>query len=94
MRTSEPLVPIDDLARYLTVSVSTVRSWVRKNQIPRSAYMKIGNTYRFCMSDVINALDKKDIPEDVPAVPAVPVVEVTSAAPVQLELDFDADQDV
>ena len=62
---SEPFVPIEDVAKYFSVSISTIRAWVRQNQIPKDTYIKVGNTYRFCVDDVANALTKtKDTDEE------------------------------
>ena len=52
-------VPIEDVAKYFSVSISTIRAWVRQNQIPKDTYIKVGNTYRFCVDDVADALTKK-----------------------------------
>ena len=49
-------VPIDELARYLNVSVSTVRTWLRNEIIPKSSYLRIGTTYRFSIEEVVDAL--------------------------------------
>lgn len=88
---SEPFVPIEDLAKHFTVSVSTVRAWVRQGLIPKETYIKVGNTYRFNVSNVVAALTaapKDDTKEPEPEV--VPEPE----APVQLELDLNPDSDV
>ena len=61
---SPKYVPIEDVAKYFSVSISTIRAWVRQNQIPKDTYIKIGNTYRFCVDDVANALTKADDPEE------------------------------
>lgn len=82
---TEPFVPIEDLAKHFTVSVSTVRAWVRQGLIPQHTYIKVGNTYRFSVSRVIAALTTP-APEPVPQPsPAAPAEDDT---PVQLELDF------
>lgn len=52
-------VPIEDVAKYFSVSISTIRAWVRQNQIPKDTYIKVGNTYRFNIDDVSNALTNK-----------------------------------
>jgi DNA-binding transcriptional MerR regulator len=84
---TEPFVPIEDLAKHFTVSVSTVRAWVRQDLIPKHTYVKVGNTYRFCVSKVVEALTA-------PAAAPEPVQETPTEAPaeddtpVQLELDF------
>lgn len=51
-----PFVPIDDVAKHFSVSVSTIRTWVRQGHIPKDTYIKVGNTYRFSLPDVCAAL--------------------------------------
>jgi hypothetical protein len=80
---TEPYVPIEALAKHFTVSVSTVRAWVRQGLIPAHTYIKVGNTYRFGLSMVIAALTLPALTQETPA-PA-PAEDET---PVQLELDF------
>ena len=53
---NEPFVPIEDVAKHFSVSISTVRGWVRREHIPKDTYVKIGNTYRFRVGDVADAL--------------------------------------
>lgn len=53
---SGPYVPIEDVAKHLSVSVSTVRKWVREKHIPRATYIKVGNTYRFDVAAIAAAL--------------------------------------
>ena len=55
---NEPFVTIEDVAKHFSVSVSTVRAWVRQKHIPKDTYVKIGNTYRFRVGDVATALTK------------------------------------
>ena len=63
---NRPYVPIEELAKHLSVSVSTVRGWVRKKNIPENTYIRVGNTYRFSMADVVDALSAvKEQPVDV-----------------------------
>lgn len=88
---SEPFVPIEDLAKHFTVSVSTVRAWVRQGLIPKDTYIKVGNTYRFCVSKVVSALTAT--PKDEPQEPA-PTPAPAEELPVQLELDFNPDKDI
>lgn len=52
-------VPIEDVAKYLTVSVSTVRAWVRQGHIPKTTYIKVGNTYRFRLDAVVEHLTNR-----------------------------------
>jgi excisionase family DNA binding protein len=60
---SESFVPIEDVAKHFSVSISTVRAWVRQKHIPEDTYIKIGSTYRFRVSDVESALtsSKKEV---------------------------------
>lgn len=74
---AEPYVPIEDLAKHFAVSVSTVRAWVRQGHIPKSTYIKVGNTYRFNKTNVTDALTKAQKPAD----------------DAQLEFDFNPDED-
>ena len=50
-----PFVPIEDVSNHFSVSISTIRGWVRAH-IPKNTYIKVGNTYRFSISDVSSAL--------------------------------------
>tara|TARA_R100001443_G_scaffold61293_4_gene71438 strand:+ start:331 stop:621 length:291 start_codon:yes stop_codon:yes gene_type:complete len=52
-------VPIEDVAKHFSVSVSTIRAWVRQDQIPQETYIRVGNTYRFCIPDISEALTTK-----------------------------------
>lgn len=81
---SESYVPIEELAKHLSVKVSTIRDWVGKGYIPKSTYIKVANTYRFRIPDVIAAL-KQEAPE--------PVYD-NQNEPVQLELDFSDEDDL
>ena len=47
---------IRDVAGYFSVSVSTIRNWVRAGTIPASTYIKVGETYRFNLAKVEEAL--------------------------------------
>ena len=49
-------VPIEDVAKHFSVSISTVRGWLRQGYIPKDTYLKIGNTYRFNLPKVVEAL--------------------------------------
>jgi len=49
-------VQIDEIAKYFSVSVSTIRAWVRQGNIPANAYIKVGNTYRFSIPMTVEAL--------------------------------------
>jgi hypothetical protein len=82
----DKFVPIEDLAKHFAVSVSTVRTWVRRGHIPKDTYLKIGNTYRFNIPKVIDALTGKHEGRPVPTDSSSPKKE--SKEPEQLELDF------
>ena len=51
-----PFVLIEDVATHFAVSISTVRTWVRQNNIPKDTYIKVGHTYRFHLANVVAAL--------------------------------------
>lgn len=51
--TDEPFVPIEQVAKHFSVSVSTVRAWIRQDLIPS---LKLGGVYRFKVSEVEMAL--------------------------------------
>jgi PTS system nitrogen regulatory IIA component len=73
----EPYVPIEELAKHFSVSVSTVRGWIRENTIPT---LKIGGVYRFRKSEVETVFKQRLQP-----------TEVGEAIPTQLELNFNID---
>ena len=50
------LVPIEEVAEYCGVSLSTVRNWLRNGTIPKDIYMKVGKTIRFDLELVLNYL--------------------------------------
>ena len=56
MNEPETFVPIDEVAKHFSVSVSTVRAWIRKGRIPKQTYIKLGTTYRFKLSALEEAL--------------------------------------
>ena len=56
----DKFVPIEKIAEHFSVSVSTIRAWVRKKDIPEHTYVKVGNTYRFSLDKVADALLGKD----------------------------------
>lgn len=91
---SDQYVSIDEVAKYYSVSVSTVRAWIRTGKLTASDFLKLGNTYRFKLADVDAALRRVSsdaTPEPVAAATETPA----SKAPVQLELHFDnPDKDI
>ena len=53
---NEPYVGIEELAKHFSVSVSTVRKWLKKDMIPA---LKLDGVFRFKRSEVEEALDRK-----------------------------------
>lgn len=51
-----PFVMIEDVAKHFSVSVSTFRLWIRQGSIPKDTYIRVGNTYRFHLENVVAAL--------------------------------------
>lgn len=78
----EPFVPIEALAKHFTVSVSTIRAWLRQGYIPSDTYVKIGNTYRFNVSAVVQALSAKPKND-------VAMIEPENEEPIQVQLELD-----
>ena len=54
-------ITIDDLAKALSVSVSTIRLWLKKDIIPKSSFIKVGSIYRFNSDDVVKNLKKLNL---------------------------------
>ena len=59
MEHAEPFVPIEKVADHFSVSISTVRTWIRTDNLPKDSFLKIGNTHRFRLSEVSDALMKE-----------------------------------
>jgi excisionase family DNA binding protein len=78
-----PFVPIEDLSKHFSVSVSTIRGWVRKGHIPKNTYIKVGNTYRFSIEDVSNALTQQ--PQEVASFTEAMGVSIELIAPDSME---------
>jgi hypothetical protein len=89
---SEPFVPIEDVAKHFSVSVSTVRAWLRQGLIPMHTYIKMGNTYRFSVPKVVEALTNRN---EQKTEQKEETVKPETEEPVQLELDLsNPDDDV
>ena len=56
----DKFVPIEKVAEHFSVSVSTIRAWVRQEHIPKTTYVKVGNTYRFSLDKVEESLLGED----------------------------------
>ena len=79
-------VPIENVAEYFSVSISTIRAWVRQDRIPQNTYIKVGNTYRFCIPEISEALThREEAPEEVED-KVVPIMRgpVTTEEPAQV----------
>jgi excisionase family DNA binding protein len=82
------LITIDALAKKLSVSISTVRSWVRQGYIPKDTYVQIAKTYRFDYDRVIEALRQRN--KDDSPTPA----EMVKTAQLELDLVVHPDKDL
>jgi excisionase family DNA binding protein len=91
---NDQYVSIEDVAKYYRVSVSTVRTWIRTGKLTPNDFLKLGNTYRFKIADVDAALRRKSVDEAPAPVEAPAATTADPTAPVQLELNFNPDQDV
>tara|TARA_R110000796_G_scaffold41212_1_gene102037 strand:+ start:695 stop:934 length:240 start_codon:yes stop_codon:yes gene_type:complete len=60
---AEQYVPIEKVAKHFSVSVSTIRAWIRQGKLPKHTFMKLGTTYRFKLSAVESALVGGDNPD-------------------------------
>ena len=85
---AEPFVQIEELAKHFAVSISTIRSWVRQGHIPKTTYIKIGNTYRFNKTSATEALTKSAQDVDERSHNFIGPLERQS------DFDFDADEDI
>jgi len=93
---SRPFVPIEELAKHFSVSISTIRAWVRQGHIPKDTYIKVGNTYRFSIEDVAAALTNKDEdkPDTTVTVAPVEAVAEVSFTESDIEPDYNLDDDI
>ena len=58
---SQAFVTIETLAKHFSVSISTIRLWIKQNYIPNNTYIKLGQTYRFNLPLVSAALEKASL---------------------------------
>jgi len=85
-----PYVPIEELANHFSVSISTIRAWVRQGSIPKDTYIKVGNTYRFCIGEVTQALTAQAEAAKATVTPiGVETVSATQDEPINVNLDDD-----
>ena len=96
----------EELSRYLGVTITTLRSWVRNGSIPRETYIQAGQTYRFHVEDVEahlrglrTAKPEQEEPvveaveEAVPEVESDEVVETVYGDEPEAVFDIDLDED-
>jgi excisionase family DNA binding protein len=87
----ESFVPIEGVAKHFSVSISTVRAWIRQSLVPS---LKIGGVYRFKISEVEQALRKLSggelVREEVDGSLTVQVPEGSA----QMVLNFNPDEDI
>ena len=81
-------VPIEKVAEHFAVSVSTVRTWIRNEDIPA---LKLGGIYRFKLSEVEAKLRNTEV-----SVPQEEEVVATAVKePVELEFNLsNPDKDI
>jgi len=89
----EQLVPIEDVAKHFSVSLSTTRKWVRDGVIPSNTYIKVGKTQRFALASIAEALLKGDSEDDGPMVGGVDLADVPDTADFDPSA-FDPDADI
>lgn len=54
--TQTPFVPLNTVAKYFQVSESTVRGWIKQKRIPKNTYIHVGQTYRYNLPAIEEAL--------------------------------------
>lgn len=89
-----PFVPIEEVAKHFTVSVSTIRAWVRQGHIPKDTYIKVGNTYRFSIDNVATALTKRETEAPTVAVASGTGAVAAVAMVSHVDDDLDIDEEV
>ena len=55
-----PYLSLEEVAKRFKVSDSTVRKWVRNEDIPKDSYFLLGHTYRFDIDKVTKHLFSND----------------------------------
>ena len=87
----EAFVPIEDIAKHFSVSVSTVRSWIRQDLIPA---LRLGGVYRFKISEVEQALRKLSGGQLVKEEADGSLTVQADPNDTQLTLNFNPDEDI
>jgi len=89
--TEEAFVPIETVAKHFSVSVSTVRAWIRQDLVPS---LKVGGVYRFRLSEVEEALRKLAGGDLVRENDDGALVTTPKEGDPQLPLNFNPDEDL
>jgi excisionase family DNA binding protein len=84
----ETFVPIEELAKHFSVSVSTIRAWIRQGYIPKDSFLRIGSTYRFKISEVEASLIESKRRTIVSTKEDAISQKHADEDPLQMELDF------
>jgi|APCry1669191860_1035381.scaffolds.fasta_scaffold00018_12 excisionase family DNA binding protein len=87
----ESFVPIEGVAKHFSVSISTVRAWIRQSLVPS---LKIGGVYRFKISEVEQALRKLSGGELVREEVDGSLTVQAPAGSTQMVLNFNPDEDI
>jgi len=87
----ESFVPIEGVAKHFSVSISTVRAWIRQSLVPS---LKIGGVYRFKISEVEQALRKLSGGELVKEEVDGSLTVQAPAGSAQMVLNFNPDEDI
>lgn len=91
----ESFVPIEGVAKHFSVSISTVRMWIRQGLIPA---LKLGDAsnslYRFKLSEVEEAMRKLRGGEVVGESADGTIITKQNADEPQMALNFNPDEDL
>ena len=92
---NKPYVNIEELSRYVGMTITTLRSWVRTGAIPRETYIRAGQTYRFHLADVEAHLRGLRIGEPEEEEVAAPEAEetVAEAAVVETMVELEGEEE-
>jgi|TARA_R100000951_G_C2626399_1_gene176137 transposase len=83
------LVSIREVAQHFMVSERLIRNWMKQGRIPKNTYIHIGQTYRYDLNAVSQAL-LSDLNEDAPDT----TWDEVSPEDTRVEVpDLDADED-
>ena len=64
MTTPTPYVTLEQAAAHFQVSISTFRSWVHRDIIPKDTYIRLNSVYRFDLAAVDAALKARSNDDD------------------------------